>query len=503
MTGYALYLRKSRADLDAESRGEGETLAKHRAALTEYARRRGLLIVREYAEIISGDSIAARPQMQQLLADVKAGRYAGVIVNDVDRLGRGDSIDQEIVKVTFAASHTLIITPTKDIDFANSTDEDLYDFKAFFARTEYKMIARRMAQGKQRAAAAGAFVSGSPPLGYKVSRENHKSTLVTDEATAPIVRMIFDWYASGEAGYQAIAQRLTALGIKTRTGGTFSVPAVKRILLNPAYIGRIEYGARTHVTSIEHGQRVKKEITIAAPIVVENAHEPIITPEVWEAVQQRIRHSHFRSPVNANKVMRNPLAGLVYCSECGRRLVRKDTVHGPIMECPKYGCPTSATYVSTIEDALLDILRGWCATYATPAPHCEPVETADKRNALQHQLDGLTNQLTRAQELVETGVYTPSEYISRKTVLEQRRDAIKAEIARLTRKTPEQAIEAILPLCQRVVDAYPLAQTPEQKNALLRSVVSRVVYHKTHAAKRNENSAEFVSLDVYPFNASM
>lgn len=90
MNQYAIYLRKSRADLDAEARGEGETLSKHRAALTEYARRRGLFIAREYAEIISGDSIAARPQMQALLADVKAGMYSGVIVNDVDRLGRGD-----------------------------------------------------------------------------------------------------------------------------------------------------------------------------------------------------------------------------------------------------------------------------------------------------------------------------------------------------------------------------------------------------------------------------
>ena len=116
MNQYALYLRKSRADMDAEARGDGETLAKHRAALTAYARNRGLLIVREYAEIVSGDSIAARPQMQQLLEDVKSGMYAGVIVNDVDRLGRGDSIDQEIIKLTFAAAHTLIITPYSDID---------------------------------------------------------------------------------------------------------------------------------------------------------------------------------------------------------------------------------------------------------------------------------------------------------------------------------------------------------------------------------------------------
>ena len=57
MNQYAIYLRKSRADMNAEARGEGETLAKHRLALNECARQRGLLVMREYAEIVSGDSI--------------------------------------------------------------------------------------------------------------------------------------------------------------------------------------------------------------------------------------------------------------------------------------------------------------------------------------------------------------------------------------------------------------------------------------------------------------
>lgn len=498
MNQYALYLRKSRADIDAEARGEGETLAKHRTALNEYARRRGLLIVREYAEIVSGDSIAARPQMQALLADVKAGMYAGVIVNDVDRLGRGDSIDQEIIKLTFAASHTLIITPTKDIDFANNTDEDLYDFKAFFARTEYKMISRRMAQGRHRSASAGQYMAGSAPIGYKAIREGKRRTIVPDEQTAPIVRMIFDWYARGEAGYQAIAQRLTAMGIKTNTGATFSVPSVRNILRNPAYIGRYEFGARRSISIIENGQRIKKEKTVTPPIIVGNAHPAIIAPDVWQAVQDRARFARHRCPINTDKSIKNPLAGLVFCSECGHALVKKDTPHGQIMECPKYGCPTSGTYVSTIETALLDILRSWSAIYAEPITRPEPAENVAQREVILHQLDGLASQLARAQELVETGVYTVSEYLSRKSALEARRTALKDELDKLTRKTPQQAIEAILPVCERVLDAYPLAKSAEQKNALLRSVVSRVEYHKTHAAKRNEKSAAFVTLDVYP-----
>ena len=76
---YAIYLRKSRVDEDAELRGEGETLARHEHALLDLARRRGYPIARIYKEIVSGESVANRPQMQLLLADVSAGKYAGVL----------------------------------------------------------------------------------------------------------------------------------------------------------------------------------------------------------------------------------------------------------------------------------------------------------------------------------------------------------------------------------------------------------------------------------------
>ena len=76
---YAVYLRKSRADLEAEAMGQGETLSRHRAALLDYAARRGLEIGAVYEEIISGESIDARPKMKQLLREVEQGRWAGVL----------------------------------------------------------------------------------------------------------------------------------------------------------------------------------------------------------------------------------------------------------------------------------------------------------------------------------------------------------------------------------------------------------------------------------------
>ena len=121
---YCIYLRKSRRDIEAEQRGEGETLARHRVMLTELAARRGLPIGRIYHEIVSGDTISDRPVMQELLRDVQAGKWAGVLVAEIERLARGDTIDQGIVAQAFKFSGTHIITPTRDMTLTREYEID-------------------------------------------------------------------------------------------------------------------------------------------------------------------------------------------------------------------------------------------------------------------------------------------------------------------------------------------------------------------------------------------
>ena len=146
-TEYCMYLRKSRADLEAEARGEGDTLARHRRTLTELADALSLPVGAIYEEIVSGDTIAARPQMQRLLKEVEAGMWRGVIVMEIERLARGDSIDQGVVARAFKYSETLIITPFKTFDPNNEYDEEYFEFGLFMSRREYKTIRRRLNAG--------------------------------------------------------------------------------------------------------------------------------------------------------------------------------------------------------------------------------------------------------------------------------------------------------------------------------------------------------------------
>ena len=106
---YCIYLRKSRADRELENQGHGDTLKRNRDTLIELAKKKHLVIEEIYEEVVSGDSISARPQMQRLLNDVSEGKWQGVLVMEIERLARGDTSDQGIVTNTFTYSNTLII----------------------------------------------------------------------------------------------------------------------------------------------------------------------------------------------------------------------------------------------------------------------------------------------------------------------------------------------------------------------------------------------------------
>ena len=185
MSSYAIYLRKSRADMEAEARGEGETLARHQAQLMELARKRDCNIVKIYREIVSGENIASRPQMQQLLADISDNKYDGVLVMEVERLARGDTIDQGVVAQAFKSTGTKIITPAKVYDPENEFDEEYFEFSLFMSRREYKTIRRRMEAGRLASIKEGNYISPEAPYGYRKTHPEPKVytlDIVPDEA---------------------------------------------------------------------------------------------------------------------------------------------------------------------------------------------------------------------------------------------------------------------------------------------------------------------------------
>jgi len=262
---YCIYLRKSRADMEAEARGEGETLARHEKTLLDLSKNLKLNITHIYREIVSGETISSRPIMQQLLSDVEQGVWDGVLVVETERLCRGDTIDQGIVAQAFKYSNTRIITPMKIYDPSNEHDEDYFEFGLFMSRREYKTINRRLQSGRIISVKEGKYLGTKPPYGYvRKKLEKEKGyTLEPHPDQADIVRLIFDLYTKGEQntdgmhnrlGVSLIVRKLNDLKIPPMKNGAWVPSSVLDILRNPVYIGKIRWNWRPHKKKMVDGQ---------------------------------------------------------------------------------------------------------------------------------------------------------------------------------------------------------------------------------------------------------
>lgn len=320
--------------------GQGETLARHRAALLDYAARHGLEIGAVYEEIISGESIDARPKMKQLLREVEQGRWAGVLCMDIDRLARGNSADQARVSNTFRISGTLIITPSKVYDQSRESDEEYVDFELFMARREYKTISRRIMRGRIASVKEGHFIGSTPPYGYdKVKVEKGRGFTLLPNSESDTVKQIYSMCISG-MGCNAIARRLDMMGVTPRKGSSWSSASIQDILKNPVYCGKIRWQYRKEEKSLTDGIVATHRRENPDCIIAQGLHQALISEEEFDQAQQflnsrRIPHK------KENTELRNPLSGLVYCGMCGSMMTRLGTGsrnHCDTLRCPNRNC---------------------------------------------------------------------------------------------------------------------------------------------------------------------
>lgn len=521
---YAVYLRKSRKDEEAEMQGAGETLSRHRETLLNLAKQRGYDIGRIYSEIGSADSIAGRPVMQQLLDDVQDGMWEGVLVYDVARLARGDTMDQGRVAETFRYSTppTRIITPERVYDPENEADEEYFEFGLFFARREYKHGTRRMQAGRTASGREGKYAGSVDPYGYhryKLKGEKGWSLSIVPEE-AEFVRMMYAWAVNGrdtvvdgasvheEMGATKIADALNALGSRTGRGNPWTTSSVRVVLHNPVYAGKVHWFKREKKVQIVDGKRISKRPLSDKYFVQEGRHDAIIPQDLWDAAQLATTGRN-RPSVHKSKQTMNPLAGLVKCSECGKAMVRTP-MYGHLagvdyLKCSTTRCPTSACPLSDVENMVLESIASWVEDAqrydaALPSASSSQDDSSSLLAAAQARLDELKKRRARLMDLLESGVYDAATYAERNALLIAELKEATAALEAIPERVPsiQERLVHLLPQLKHVLEAYDAAATPADKNKLLRSVVERVVYHKTHACNRDERPGDFVSLDVFP-----
>lgn len=198
-----IYLRKSRKDMDYfKDESIEKTLQRHEKELQDFIISIFGKPIPEhniYREVASGDTIEDRPVIQEVLSIIEDDNKKGVICIEIERLARGNTMDQGIIAQTFQYTNTKIITPYKIYNLDNEDDLSYFEDGLFQARKYLKYTKRILSRGRLRSVKDGKYVGSVLPYGFnKIKLPNEKGyILVENESEAKVIRLMADLFLDG------------------------------------------------------------------------------------------------------------------------------------------------------------------------------------------------------------------------------------------------------------------------------------------------------------------
>nr|WP_300886379.1 recombinase family protein [uncultured Schaedlerella sp.] len=276
-----------------------------------------------------------RPGFQQMLSDIEAGHINCVIVKDLSRLGRNSIDTGYYIEQYFYAHNVRFIAVTDQFDTAdpgNLHGGIMLPLKNMINEAYSLDIGRKIKAQARQAMKDGDYIGGRAPYGYRKAPDNcHK--LLVDKETAPVVKQIFDW-AYERVALNRIVRNLNEMGItapshyKKSTGeitspgligsGKWQTRTVMKILESEVYTGDLVQGK---TKTVDHQQIKADDDNL---IIARHSHEPIITHEVFAAVQEyRKQVCEESRAVPKRPYTPNIFKGKVFCADCGRSLHRQ------------------------------------------------------------------------------------------------------------------------------------------------------------------------------------
>lgn len=258
----AIYARKSTA-LQREASIEDQIRAATRTAASL-----GLDVVATFTDTDLSGGLTDRPGYQALLAAARQHDFDVIIAEDISRLWRARAeYGMRSAELEDLGVH--LVTCVGD-----DTRRDGYGLvlgiKAAIAESQRREISYRTVRGMEGLAVAGKSCGGRC-YGYGSAHE------------ADTVRRMFEWRAGG-LGVGAIAARLNAAGNPSPRGKRWSEIAVKRILANPRYAGRLEWGRTQRRARVQDGRRIAPVMRPGGALVSREI-PALVDPSLYAMVQ--------------------------------------------------------------------------------------------------------------------------------------------------------------------------------------------------------------------------
>lgn len=493
------YLRKSRDD--GEDSVEA-VLERHEKILQDYCLRTynaPLPPDRIYREVMSGETIASRPVVQEVLRQVQERMVDGVLVVELQRLSRGDFSDIGELERIFLYTGCKIVTPMRTLSLKDDYDKSYFEMELLHGREYLSYVKKILRRGVEQSSREGNYVSAVPPFGYRRAEIDKKPSLEPDPEEAPTVRRIFEWYAHEQIGPTLISDRLNRLGIHGRDGGEWNPARLRHILENPVYTGRIRWGYRRGEKQYRDGSlvTVKSRRTDDSVILVPGKHDAIISDELFEEARSVAAGRKVTSQKKDARGAANPLAGLLRCSVCGHTMIAVPTYRYHTREVKDYtmrctyagGCGIRGAYLHDVLSVLRDTLSSTLEDLTLSQYEKEKDPSEDLKKLYEAELADLTRQQERLYGFLERGTYTEDVFRERSQIIKTRTEEIRAALDKLSEQSANEAqakgFRAGLQNCLNLLNDP--STPPRTLNTALKKILSRIDYTRPpRPSARNE-----------------
>lgn len=391
-------------------------------AIQHYCLQNNIALDREHIykdEGISGRKADKRPGFQDMIKHAKKKEFDVILVHKFDRFAR--SREDSVVYKSLLKKECNI----KVVSITESIEDDKFSviLEAMLeAMAEYYSLnlSDEVKKGMTEKAERGGWQTYAP-FGYRI--ENKKLQIIEEQANA--VKMLFNDFANG-TGYLQLAKKINSLGFRTRFGNKFENRTIEYILTNPVYKGY----SRWTPTGKVRGHNSPDTI------IAKSEHEPIISEEEFDNIQEIIKarkQIHRKNFKGVNPVNLHWLNGLVRCSNCGNTLVSNNGR----LRCNGYckgTCSTPQTVKREyIEESILEQIKEDFTKQISPVERIKVI--SDNPASLYiSQLQKLPEKLSRAKEAYINGIDSLEEYKLNKANLEKQKAELENKIKEVSQK---------------------------------------------------------------------
>lgn len=521
----AVYIRMS-------TNQQEDSPERQRSQVTDYAKRHGYQIIREYKdEGIAGDHIKRRTEFCQMLADAQRKQFDVILCDDKDRFGRFDSLELGE-----------IASPLRRVGvYLETVAQGRIDWDSFHGRIndavlqecrkmEAQAISRRVLTGLKLRVDRGEYVPSFPPYGYKKQVvEGGKKKLVPDPDQAKVVAWMFEQVAERHLSASKLAEALTERGAtlpKGSGGGrrkqfltkklnAWNKLTVRKILRNRVYLGdtvwnRSNGGGYSELRGsqvVTRDRKTKPKLHREAEmVVIPQTHEAIVDRDLFERVQtvltQNKKYTSPTKPGGGDYV----LSKVLVCGHCGSALVGTMQQKKRVYICGAYvrmgngACNRNRVQEDYIVERLVPAIQAYCRERLTEVRACIAKEIRATANVGREDLARLRREIADLSTKIERGgsnllvldATADADLFAqlRKTLNEwtTERKRKVAELDGLERGTVIRDLEQIGREAEEVL--WNLCESLDNTDrddirAVIRESVSKVVLHFTHGKRGN------------------